>query len=149
MLELPPLRERKEDIPLFIDYFVDKYAREMNKEHIEMSDNVRNMLVNYNYPGNVRELKNIIERVLVLSEHGEIKEEYLPSDIVAGRNPVPKENMFETDYTESLKEYRSKAEKIYIEGLIERYPKDMNKVAEILSISRRQLFNKLVEFGLK
>ena len=121
----------------------------MNKEHIEMSDNVRNMLVNYNYPGNVRELKNIIERVLVLSEHGEIKEEYLPSDIVAGRNPVPKENMFETDYTESLKEYRSKAEKIYIEGLIERYPKDMNKVAEILSISRRQLFNKLVEFGLK
>ena len=149
VLELPPLRERKEDIPLFIDYFVDKYAREMNKEHIEMSDNVRNMLVNYNYPGNVRELKNIIERVLVLSEHGEIKEEYLPSDIVAGRNPVPKENMFETDYTESLKEYRSKAEKIYIEGLIERYPKDMNKVAEILSISRRQLFNKLVEFGLK
>ena len=43
----------------------------------------------------------------------------------------------------------SKAEKVYIEGLLERYPKDMNKVAEILSISRRQLFNKLVEFGLK
>ena len=57
--------------------------------------------------------------------------------------------MFETDYTESLREYRNKAEKMYIEGLIERYPKDMNKVAEILSISRRQLFNKLVEFGLK
>ena len=57
--------------------------------------------------------------------------------------------LFETDYTESLKDYRSKAEKVYIEGLLERYPKDMNKVAEILSISRRQLFNKLVEFGLK
>ena len=149
VLELPPLRERKEDIPLFIDYFINKYAREMNKENIDMSENVRNMLINYNYPGNVRELKNIIERLLVLSEHGEIREEYLPSDIAAGKNPAPKQNMFETDYTESLKEYRNKAEKMYIEGLIERYPKDMNKVAEILSISRRQLFNKLVEFGLK
>ena len=149
VLELPPLRERKEDIPLFIDYFINKYAREMNKENIDMSENVRNMLINYNYPGNVRELKNIIERLLVLSEHGEIREEYLPSDIAEGKNPAPKQNMFETDYTESLREYRNKAEKMYIEGLIERYPKDMNKVAEILSISRRQLFNKLVEFGLK
>ena len=149
VLELPPLRERKEDIPLFIDYFINKYAREMNKENIDMSENVRNMLINYNYPGNVRELKNIIERLLFLSEHGEIREEYLPSDIAAGKNPAPKQNMFETDYTESLREYRNKAEKMYIEGLIERYPKDMNKVAEILSISRRQLFNKLVEFGLK
>ena len=149
VLELPPLRERKEDIPLFIDYFINKYAREMNKENIDMSENVRNMLINYNYPGNVRELKNIIERLLVLSEHGEIREEYLPSDIAAGKNPAPKQNMFETDYTESLREYRNKAEKMYIEGLIERYPKDMNKVAEILSISRRQLFNKRVEFGLK
>ena len=149
VLELPPLRERKEDIPLFIDYFINKYAREMNKENIDMSENVRNMLINYNYPGNVRELKNIIERLLVLSEHGEIREEYLPSDIAAGKNPAPKQNMFETDYTESLREYRNKAEKMYIEGLIERYPKDMNKVAEILSISRRQLFNKLVEFGIK
>ena len=149
VLELPPLRERKEDIPLFIDYFINKYAREMNKENIDMSETVRNLLINYNYPGNVRELKNIIERLLVLSEHGEIREEYLPSDIAAGKNPAPKQNMFETDYTESLREYRNKAEKMYIEGLIERYPKDMNKVAEILSISRRQLFNKLVEFGLK
>lgn len=86
---------------------------------------------------------------MVLSEHGEIREEYLPSDITSGKTMEPKENLFETDYTESLKDYRNKAEKIYIEGLIERYPKDMNKVAEVLSISRRQLFNKLVEFGLK
>lgn len=149
VLELPPLRERKEDIPLFIDYFINKYSREMKKENVEMSDSVREMLINYDYPGNVRELKNIIERVLVLSEHGEIREEYLPSDIISGKKAGVIENIFETDYTESLKEYRSKAEKVYIEGLLERYPNDMNKVAEVLSISRRQLFNKLVEFGLK
>lgn len=53
------------------------------------------------------------------------------------------------DLTISLKEYRGKVEKAYIASLLERYPKDMNKVAEILDISRRQLFNKLVEYELK
>ena len=149
VLEIPPLRERPEDIPLFIDYFFDKYAKEMNKSKLEISDKVRNLLINYDYPGNVRELKNIVERCMVLSEHGEVLEEYLPSDILAGKPVRTKKNIFETDYTESLKQYRSRAEKSYIEELISRYPDDMNKVAEILSISRRQLFNKLVEFGLK
>ena len=149
VMEIPPLRERKEDIPLFIDYFIEKYSREMKKNNIEMSEKVKELLVNYNYPGNVRELKNIVERLLVLSEHGEIKEEYLPSDILHAKPEEPKESLFQTDYTESLREYRNKAEKAYIEELLSRYPKDMNKVAEILSISRRHLFNKLVEFGLK
>lgn len=149
VLEIPPLREQKEDIPLFIDYFMKKYSRDMKIENVTMSDNVRRMLEDYDYPGNVRELKNIIERLFVLSDNGVIKEEYLPSEITEGKSISDKGNAFETDYTESLKEYRSKAEKAYIEALLERYPKDMDKVAEILSITRRQLFNKLVEFGLK
>jgi len=149
VIEIPPLRERREDIPLFINYFVDKYAREMNKNMTEIPDKVRSLLEAYDYPGNVRELKNIIERCMVLSDQGEIKEEYLPTDVCSGSKSGHIQNILPTDYTESLREYRNKAEKAYIENLIEKYPKDMNKVAEILSISRRQLFNKLVEFGLK
>lgn len=149
VLEIPPLRERKEDIPLFIDYFIDKYSGEMGKEKIEVSDRVTELLLNYDYPGNVREMKNIIERCMVLSQHGEIKEEYLPSELRAADRQSPAGSMLPTDYTESLREYRSKAEKAYIKELLQRYPDDMNKVAEILSISRRQLFNKLVEFGFK
>lgn len=149
VIEIPPLRERPEDIPLFIDYFIDKYSIEMKKRNIDISDKVRSMMIEYDYPGNVRELKNIVERCMVLSEKGEIKEEYLPSELLYGHIRGTYRNAFETDYTESLREYRSKAEKSYIEGLLARYPKDMNKIADILSISRRQLFNKLVEFGLK
>lgn len=148
VLELPPLRERREDIPLFIDFFLDKFAREMKKENITVPEKVRALLENYSYPGNIRELKNLIERLLVLSEQGEIREEYLPPEVLAGSRASEPEGIH-TDYTESLREYRQKAEKKYIEELIARYPSNLNAVADILSITRRQLLNKLTEYKLK
>lgn len=148
VLELVPLRERPEDIPIFIDYFMEKYQREMKKEITHVDPEVREQLEQYHYPGNVRELKNIIERLVVLSEKGEIKKAYLPSD-VASTGREEKAGQPAGIYTISLKEYRSKAEKEYIQDLLKRYPNDMNRVADILSISRRQLFNKLVEYDLK
>ena len=149
VLELPPLRERPEDIPLFIQYFFDKYQREMNKRITDVENSVKELLAGYSYPGNVRELKNIIERLVVLSEKGEIREAYLPSDVVKNQRTARQVQSEAMDLTISLIEYRGKVEKAYIASLLERYPKDMNKVAEILDISRRQLFNKLVEYGLK
>ena len=120
----------------------------MKKENITVPENVRNLLENYSYPGNIRELKNLIERLLVLSEQGEIREEYLPPEVFRGSRASAPEGIY-TDYTESLREYRQKAEKKYIEELIARYPQDMNAVADILSITRRQLLNKLTEYKLK
>ena len=149
VLELPPLRERPEDIPLFIQYFFDKYQREMNKRITDVENSVKELLTGYSYPGNVRGLKNIIERLVVLSEKGEIREAYLPSDVVKNQRTARQVQSEAMDLTISLKEYRGKVEKAYIASLLERYPKDMNKVAEILDISRRQLFNKLVEYELK
>lgn len=149
VLELPPLRERPEDIPLFIQYFFDKYQREMNKRITDVENSVKELLAGYSYPGNVRELKNIIERLVVLSEKGEIREAYLPSDVVKNQRTARQVQSEAMDLTISLKEYRGKVEKAYIASLLERYPKDINKVAEILDISRRQLFNKLVEYELK
>ncbi len=167
VLEIPPLRQRREDIPLFIDYFVNKYALEMKKEQVSIDPLVREVLENYDYPGNIRELKNLIERLLVLSDKGEIRPEYLPMDMVAGAagraagdvagstvgavagDVANKPDGAILDFTGSLKEYRGHAEEAYIRELLERYPDDMNRVAQVLAISRRQLFNKLVEYGLK
>lgn len=149
VLELPPLRERPEDIPLFIDYFFIKYQKEMKKVIHQIEPEVQRLLTGYHYPGNVRELKNIIERLVVLSEKGEILADYLPSDVASNQNLPAFTVPVEMDYTVSLKQYRSKVEKEYIQGLLAQHPKDMNKVAEILDISRRQLFNKLVEYDLK
>ena len=128
----------------------------MKKEQIEISPTVRSLLENYTYPGNIRELKNLIERLLVLSEHGEIREEYLPPEVLcagkerlSGHTALSTSSELSTDYTESLRAYRQKAEKLYIEELLSRYPGDLNAVADILSITRRQLLNKMTEYELK
>ena len=153
VIEIPPLRERREDIPLLIEHFIDSYSREMKKDGIKISDDVLEILTGYDYPGNVRELKNIIERCMVLSEHGEIEKGYLPSDMLSGRAP----ERFSLSTQRKLRDrlygnaegVQEQGRKGLYRGAAVRYHSDMNKVADILSISRRQLFNKLVEFGLK
>ena len=154
VLEVPPLRKRREDISLFIDYFLKAYGHEMKIDEVMMDEDVRSCLENYDYPGNIRELKNIIERLLVLSGDGHITADYLPAEIIEtvqqGKSTGSGTAWTEmVDYTQSLRDYREQAEKAYIEELIIRCESDMNKVAEILDISRRQLYNKLTAYGLK
>jgi len=155
VLEIPPLRERKEDIALFIDYFMEKYQNESNKRITSMSKGVENFLFSYTYPGNVRELKNIIERLVVLSEGGYVGEDCLPPEFQGSISPQssepktapprPKDMINEP----SLRDLRKELEKEYIESLLSKYPQDLDRVALILDITRRQLFNKLVEYDLK
>ncbi len=78
-IELPPLRERKEDIPLLVKHFLDVYSRENNKEIIEVSEEVMEILDNYDWPGNIRELENLIERAVVLTKKKVITREDLPA----------------------------------------------------------------------
>lgn len=147
VLELPPLRERREDIPVFIKYFLHQYQTEMKKKITDIEPAVMEFLQEYDYPGNIRELKNIIERMVVLSARGEIRKEYLPADAVGKKSGgilMPEEDGYMT-----LKEYRGRAEKEYISRLIDEYDGDMDEVAETLGISRRQLLNKQNEYGLK
>ncbi|MGI6737736.1 MAG: sigma-54-dependent transcriptional regulator [Anaerovoracaceae bacterium] len=149
ILELPPLRARREDIPLFIDYFLQCYQKEMKKKITDIDDEVRDFLLQYDYPGNIRELRNIIERMVVLSEHGEITADYLPSNALhrRGSRTLGEELTGGRDLT--LKEYRSEAERVYIRELLDKFDDDLDQVAATLSITRRQLLNKLNEYGLR
>jgi DNA-binding NtrC family response regulator len=83
-IDLPPLRERKEDIPRLVDHFVRKYSEENEKPLRRLTPEALRLLVNYSWPGNVRELENVIERGVVLSSDSEIIPELLP-DQIAGR----------------------------------------------------------------
>ncbi len=81
-IELPPLRERKEDIPLLIKHFLDMYSTENNRDCPEVTDDVMEILENYNWPGNIRELENLMERAVVISKSKVITRENLPSFLV-------------------------------------------------------------------
>ncbi len=81
-ITLPPLRDRKEDIPLLIDHFVDKFRAEKQKDIVGVSDAVLNKLMLHSFPGNIRELENIIEYGFILCTGGFIQEEHLPESFL-------------------------------------------------------------------
>jgi two-component system response regulator PilR (NtrC family) len=87
-IELPPLRERKEDIPLLVHHFLKVYSEENNKEILGVKDDVWEILENYDWPGNVRELENAIERAVVLTQSKIITKELLPPAILRKSSPV-------------------------------------------------------------
>lgn len=137
-IEVPPLRERKDDIPEFISFFIREISEEQKKKITKIEDTVMDFLLDYQYPGNVRELRNIIERMVTLSEDGVITENLLPV-----RRDVSNQSTYD-----SLKEARSAAEKKYIEQALKENADNITRTAEKLQISRRQLFNKLQEYGI-
>lgn len=146
VIRIPPLRERKEDLPLLIDYFFKKSQNEMKKTINHIEPEVMDALLSYHYPGNIRELKNIIERIVVLSEDGVIQMDSFPAPMSAAGNDV--KSMVPLAEEKSLREMRKEAETIYIENILKKYNYDMNKSAEVLGITRRQLLNKITEYGI-
>jgi two-component system response regulator PilR (NtrC family) len=87
-IELPPLRERKEDIPLLVDHFIEKYSKENNKKISKIDNKFMEHLMDYNWPGNIRELENAIQRAIILTGSDLLSTKYLPNEI---KNPKSKE----------------------------------------------------------
>jgi transcriptional regulator with PAS, ATPase and Fis domain len=140
-IEVPPLRERKEDIPILMSFLLDQLQNNMNKKIARVEDGLIDLLAFYDFPGNVRELKNILERCVVLSDDGILKIEDLP---VLGilNDEQDKKNS-------SLKEVRQIAEVKYIKYILEKNNGNITESAKAMNISRRQLYNKLDEYGIK
>ncbi|WP_267929106.1 sigma 54-interacting transcriptional regulator [Desulfolithobacter dissulfuricans] len=86
-IQLPPLRERKEDIPLLIEHFIKKYSAQQGKDIVGISSSALNILMHYDYPGNIRELENIIEYSFILCEGGYIQPEHLPDTFTGTSGP--------------------------------------------------------------
>jgi two-component system, NtrC family, response regulator HydG len=135
VVEIPPLRERREDLVSMIHFFVSKLSNDVKKNVKSIDESLMTYLLDYDYPGNIRELKNILERLIVLSPDGILRKRdmYLQSDQQSEKN-------FET-----LKTYRKHMEKKYIERVYQSNHGHMGQTATMLGISRRQLFNLLQE----
>lgn len=138
-LEIPPLRERREDIPQMVHFFMSKLSNDMKKPIKGIEDELMDYLVHYDFPGNIRELKNMIERLIVLTADGMLKKRDL---YLNSKQPTPLQLI-------SLKENRQKNDRIYIEKILKHTNGHLTQASDILGISRRQLFNIMQELNIE
>jgi len=135
-IHVPPLRERKEDIPLLAKASVRKCCLELNKDEVNIAPSAMKLLVDYDWPGNVRELENIIERALVIGGGKEIATTDLP---FTGRESM----------REQLPKSLKAMEKIHIERVIEEADWNISRAARELDIDRQTLYNKIEKYEIK
>lgn len=140
-LFIPPLRERKEDIPILVEYFLDSLASEYGKPPRKILPEALKYLQSYGWPGNVRELKNVIERLVIMT----------PSNIIDAKNlfiPVEHEG---SDYFQykTLKDARDAFEKDYITKKLEENNWNISRTAEILDVERSNLHRKIKAYEIK
>lgn len=134
-ITIPPLRERKEDIPHLAEHFLTKFASGMNRNIKGISKDAMEFLQSYPWPGNVRELENAIERAVVMRRSGEIKPDDLPFNIHAQKS----------DEEEALEI----VEKKHIIRMLEKYGFNISKVAKVLGIDRVTLYNKMSKYNIE
>lgn len=144
-VEIPPLRQRKEDISAFFEYFVNKFQQKYQKRINGFDASIDHFLQTYDFPGNIRELRNIVERLVILSADDRLKGADLP-ETFAMESPFSNDVMVGN---QSLKELRKEVERKYITLVLETYNADLTKASEHLGITKRQLFNKIKEFEIK
>jgi PAS domain S-box-containing protein len=140
-LELPNLAERREDIPLLIDHFIDRFNRLQSKDVVGVSDEVLTLLMSYEFPGNARELENIIEHAFVLCSSGLIETVHLPPELRAGRE-VP---AVETRAGMTLRS----VEAMHISLALQRHGGNRKAAAEELGIHPSTLFRKIKDLGIE
>jgi two-component system, NtrC family, response regulator HydG len=135
-IQLPPLRGRREDIPLLVSHFLRKYASAMNRPMPRMSSQAMDLLLSHGWPGNVRELENAIERAMLISRESEIRPEDFP---------------FQLHPSASLDTGRSLAdmEKAHIARVLEETNWNLSRTSRILEIDRTTLYNKIRRYRLR
>ena len=133
-IHIPPLRDRLADIPLLVDYFINKYCTSMNKQPATIDPSALRRLQEFNFPGNVRELENMIERAIVVGDGKRITLKDLPLEKTIVNNT-----------TESLDDF----EKAFILQILNKYNWNISRAAKALKVDRVTLYNKIKKYDLK
>ncbi|MDI3518395.1 MAG: hypothetical protein PWQ34_542 [Caldanaerobacter sp.] len=143
---LPPLRERRGDIPLLVEHFIEKLNKKLNKNIKGITKKAMQALIHYDWPGNIRELENIIERCITLSEGEYIDYEDLPQYIRNEDTIVSENNVIYLDEHSELLTMEEYEYKI-IKAALDRY-KSFNKAAKVLGLTHKTVASKARKFGL-
>ncbi len=156
-IHLPPLRERREDIFPLIEYFIQVFNKKIGRNISEVSNEALRALIDYNWPGNIRELRNIIEHLMILSKDDVIQEEILPSEIRESdhkgnsrSNRLPGGGLEKLpDFRKTKKEVMEDFEKNYLRELLNRNKWNISKSARDLDMHRSSLQRLLRKYGLQ
>lgn len=144
-IKLPPLRERKEDLPDFIEFFIRKFERETGKNIHRVEPETMDYLLNYDYVGNIREMKNLIERLVILSGNSGVLSLGGLTWAETAANPGNEEKEYgEVTYREA----KANFDREFILNMLQITSGNITKAAEKMGMSRRQLFNKIVELQI-
>jgi DNA-binding NtrC family response regulator len=136
-IELPALRERREDIPLLADHFIHKFSKEMNKRIVRIAPAAMFLLQQHNWPGNIRELENAIERAMVVAQEPELREQDF---MLKSKGAGAMTNGFDSRTLDDI-------EKTHILRVLEECGGNQTRAAEILDIDRVTLHHKLKKYG--
>ncbi|MFC4263007.1 sigma-54-dependent transcriptional regulator [Ferruginibacter yonginensis] len=163
-INLPPLRDRKKDIPLFADFFLNKAKNELGREIDGFSNEVMQMFINYTWPGNLREFRNVVRRAVLLTQSGLVDSATLPWEITnneptsLSHTPPAFSHRYEDEFIQhqmpsspvrtgfDLKDAASRAEYDAIMTVLKQVNFNKTKAAEILKIDRKTLYNKIKSF---
>ena len=134
---LPPLRERREDIPLLVEHFLDKFSKKMRRT-VRLGEGVMDYIVRYDYPGNIRELENMVEQGVALAVEGVVHlDDIIPPEArEQAQAAMPKAN-------ETLQDVVDRAEKEAIESVLREVDGNKEKAAEALGLSATTLWRKM------
>ena len=136
-ITIPPLRERKQDIPIFLEHFINHFSNKHSKRVIGFSKEAMEFLLLYDFPGNIRELANIVERAVILSKHKIIQKKQIP--VIIGEKSL---DLNEDNFDLNI------VEKNHIQKVFKDTKNNKSKTAKLLGIDRKTLYLKLRKFGI-
>jgi two-component system nitrogen regulation response regulator NtrX len=139
---VPPLRDRREDIPLLADHFLREFTTAYGRKPKELTPEAYRVLADFHWPGNVRELKNLIERIVILNPQVRVDARHIPV------NPARRQQERPLDRFGSLQEVREAAEREYILKKLEETNGNISRTAELLGLERSNLYRKMKTLGI-
>lgn len=144
-LKLPPLRQRREDIPLLVTYYAKIHAEQVDKPVPRVAEDVQMALMRYNWPGNVRQLMNVVQSMVVVAEENCIEPRHLPAEIIEGGEEISTDTMGGIAGVINLDQIEKQA----IRNALRVTAGNREQAAKMLGIGERTLYRKLKEYGLK
>jgi len=144
-IAVPPLRERKSDIPILVEHFIGEFCLENNKEMKKISPEAMGLLVSYSWPGNVRELKNVVERMVIMTRGPMIEAKDVPDPVREQPKAPPEFSFLEFNL---LKDARREFEKRFIMKKLTENDENISKTAELIGIERSNLHRKIKSYAI-